>query len=79
MEFDYQKLNGKIVEKFGTQYNFAKAMGMSEHSLSKKLNSKVSWRTVEIAKAMKLLDIHQSLVGDYFFKEKVQNNLNINK
>ena len=36
MPFDFSKLSGKIVEKYGTQYNFAKAMGLSEHSLSTK-------------------------------------------
>ena len=40
MPFDFSKLSGKIVEKYGTQYNFAKAMGISEHSLSNKLNNK---------------------------------------
>ena len=30
MVFDYSKLSGRIVEKFGTQYNFAIAMGLSE-------------------------------------------------
>ncbi|MCZ4005815.1 DUF739 family protein, partial [Lactobacillus gasseri] len=31
MAFDFRKLNGRIVEKYGTQYNFAKALGLSEH------------------------------------------------
>ncbi len=70
MAFDFRKLNGRIVEKYGTQYNFAKALGLSEHSLSNKLNNKVSWKTVEIAHAMDLLDLDKSKVGEYFFKEK---------
>ncbi|BDP83376.1 hypothetical protein EfmAA610_05860 [Enterococcus faecium] len=41
MSFDYSKLSGKIVEKYGTQYNFSIALGLSERSLSLKLNNRV--------------------------------------
>ena len=41
MAYDYSKLLGRITEKFGTQARFSGAMGMSERSLSLKLNSKV--------------------------------------
>ena len=37
MSFDYSKLAGAIHEKFRTQANFAKAIGLSERSLSLKL------------------------------------------
>lgn len=69
MAFDFSKLLGKITEKYGTQYNFAKAMGLSEHSLSVKLNNKVPWKTTEIVKAMELLNIDSSDVSVYFFKK----------
>lgn len=41
MAFDYRKLLGKIVEKYGTQIKFAEAMELSKRSLSLKLNGKV--------------------------------------
>lgn len=69
MTFDFSKLLGKITEEYGTQYNFAKAMGLSEHSLSVKLNNKVPWKTTEIVKAMELLNINSSDVSTYFFKK----------
>lgn len=72
MAFDFRKLNGKIVEKYSTQYRFAEALGMSEHSLSNKLNNRVPWKTSEITKAMKLLGLDQKKVGEYFFTEEVQ-------
>lgn len=72
MCFNYRKLLGKIVEKFETQHNFAIAMGMSERSLSLKLNNKVTWKDTEIAKALKLLEIPASDIYMYFFDEKVQ-------
>lgn len=69
MAFDFSKLLGKITEEYGTQYNFARAMGLSEHSLSVKLNNKVPWKTTEIVKAMELLNINSSDVSAYFFKK----------
>lgn len=72
MTFDYSKLNGRIVEKFGTQAKFAEAMGISEHSISQKVNNKTTWKNTEIHKACELLEISNDAVGTYFFKRKVQ-------
>lgn len=41
MPFDYAKLTGLIVEKYGTRGKFAKSLGVSERTLSLKLNDKV--------------------------------------
>ena len=79
MAYNYQKLLGRIVEFYGTQYEFAKAMGLSEHSLSVKLNNKANFKQVEIAKACELLNILPSKISDYFFTLKVQNNLTFGK
>ena len=65
MSFNYSKLLGKITEKYGTQYSFAKAMHMSEHSLSVKLNNKVPWKTTEIVKATELLNINTDDIPTY--------------
>lgn len=59
MSFDYSSLSGRIVEKFGTQYNFAIARGLSERSFSLKLNNKVRWKDTEIMKATELLEIEE--------------------
>ena len=69
--YDYSKLCGKMVEKFKTQYRFAIALGISERSLSLRLNGKVSWRDVDITNAIKLLDLSVEDIPEYFFKEKV--------
>lgn len=71
LSYDYSALLGRIVEKFGTQYNFAIAMGLSERSISLKLNGKVSWRDNEISEAVDLLDLDASDIPQYFFKIKV--------
>lgn len=72
MKFNYSKLKGKIVEKYGTQAAFCNAMGMSERTLTLKLNNRVDWKQSEIIKACELLDIPPNEVNDYFFSIKVQ-------
>ena len=72
LAFDYSKLNGKIVEVYGTQYNFAAAMSLSERSVSLKLNGKRSWKNEEIVRACELLKIDIQQMPDYFFTIKVQ-------
>ncbi len=72
MAFDYNKLKGRIVEIFGTQAKFAKAMGVSERTLSLKLGNKIYFRQDEINKALLLLNISIDNAKDYFFTPKVQ-------
>lgn len=72
MAYDYSKLLGRITEKYGTQAQFSGAMGMSERSLSLKLNSKVAFKQPEIAKACSLLEIVDADIPAYFFTLKVQ-------
>lgn len=67
MSFNYSKLTGKIVEVFGTQLRFSEAMGLSERTISLKLNSKVEWKQGEINKACSLLGIDISDIPTYFF------------
>jgi hypothetical protein len=78
MAFNYNKLRGKIIEKFGTQYDFAGAMGWSERTLSLKLNSNRSWKQDDICKAVKLLELSNEDIISYFFTPEVQN-IELNK
>lgn len=71
MSNDYSKLLGRITEKIGTQAEFANAMGVSERSISLKLNNKVSWKDNEISKAVEILEIDPKDIPAYFFKYKV--------
>lgn len=72
MSYDYSKLCGRIVEKYGTQAKFADAMNLSERSISLKLNGKVGWKQSEITMACKVLDILLTEISTYFFTLKVQ-------
>lgn len=72
MAFDYNKLRGRIVELFGNQGEFAKAMNWSERTLSLKMNGKVSWKQTDIVKAVELLKLSDNDIKPYFFTLKVQ-------
>ena len=71
MSYDYSSLLGKITEKYGTQYNFAIAMGLSERTVSLKLNDKVTWKDDEILKAVNVLELDLQDIPKYFFNAKV--------
>lgn len=73
MAFDYSKLRGRIIEKFGSQSVFAVAMEWSERTLSLKMNGKIAWKQPEICKAIKLLDLQMEDINTYFFTSRVQN------
>lgn len=72
MKFDYSKLRGRIVEKFGTIEDFADAMGLSKSSLSSKLNNGTSFGQKQIPQACFLLEIKAEEIGKYFFTVSVQ-------
>ena len=72
MRFDYAKLKGRIKEKYGTQENFAKAIGISQTTISFKINGKAKWQQDEIVKAAKLLEISKKEIVEYFFNYEVQ-------
>lgn len=67
MPYSYRKLRGRIIEKFGSQDNFAKVLEISKNSLSKKLNCKSGFSQADITKWSELLDIDSSEYGVYFF------------
>lgn len=74
LSYDYNKLRGRIKEKFGTQSAFAKAMDLSDVSVSNKLNNNVEWGQEEIEKSVIVLDIEYSDIHSYFFTHKVEKN-----
>lgn len=73
MAFNYSKLKGRIVEKFGTQQAFALAFKWSERTLSLKLNGSRPWKQTDIAKAINLLELKEGDIPEYFFCLKSSN------
>lgn len=67
MLYTYQKLRGRIVEKYGTQERFAEAINISSVALSKKMQCKTMFSQKDINLWCKLLDIPVEQIGDYFF------------
>lgn len=67
MPYSYDKLRGRIIEKFGTQEKFADVLGISKTSLSKKMTGKTGFSQADMIKWGKLLDINACSYGDYFF------------
>lgn len=69
---DYSELVGDIRKKFPTQADFAKALGISECSLSKKLNNRAEWTGKQMGKACKLLGKGPEAIPVYFFTPLVE-------
>ena len=69
MAFDFRKLEGRIIERFGTRSAFAEAMGFSPSQLSARLNNKVFFDSGEIRRACapEMLDIPTDGIPTYFF------------
>ena len=67
MPYTYNKLRGRIVEKYGTQEEFARKLGISKNSLSKKMNGKSGFSQADVNKWSDLLSINTDEIGLYFF------------
>lgn len=74
MIFNYSKLKGRIIEKYETRSEFAAAIGMTDATLSSRLNNVTPFKADEI-KAMcapDILDIADKDIPEYFFTLKVE-------
>ena len=67
MNYKYNKLRGRIIEKYGTQENFAEAIGLSTNSISKKMTGKTGFSQKDIESWSEKLEIAQAEYGKYFF------------
>lgn len=64
-----QKLRGRIVERYGTLGNFAKAKGCTIQSLSYKIRNRGTMSTKDIESMCRLLDIQKEEIPEYFFTD----------
>lgn len=72
--YDYRKLRGRIKEKYGTQSEFSKKIGLSEVSVSNKLNNIVDWDQEEMENIIIALEIPYEDIRAYFFTHTVEKN-----
>ena len=68
MEYSFKKLRGRIVEMFGKQEAFARALGLSPRSLSLKLNNKRYFKPCEISRSIELLNLCTTDIPGYFLR-----------
>lgn len=66
-DFKYAKLRARIKEKFGTEGNFAKELGITQMSVSRKFNDKTQFSSDDIRTWCELLEIPIEEAGLYFF------------
>lgn len=69
-KFDYSRLKGRIVEKFGTAGNFAGAIGFKANMLTTRLRNGTPWKDCEIWAACEALGISPEEIPAYFFAPK---------
>jgi len=67
VKFSFRRLNGRIVEVYGSRKKFAIAMGMSPAVLSARLLGHTSFLPGEVWYASILLRIKKEEIGDFFF------------
>lgn len=67
LPFTYNKLRGRIVEKYGSQNKFADRIGLSKQSVSLKMNGKTEFSQNDIDVWANALDIEREQYADYFF------------
>ena len=65
--YDYSKLRGRIVEKYGTITAFAGVLGISKTTVSLKLKNEIGFSRDDIVEWSELLDIPEEEYTLYFF------------
>ena len=67
----YRKLRSRIIERYGSQEEFAKAFGISKNSFSLKMNRKAGFSQEDIVKCCELLNIKLREIGKFFFADVI--------
>lgn len=68
MPYTYNRLRGRIIEKFESQEKFADRLGISSTSLSKKMTGKTGFSQKDIILWSDLLGIEKKDYSLYFFE-----------
>ena len=65
--FEYRKLRGRIVEKYGTLNAFFELLDISKIQASKKINGRSGFSQKDVVEWCGLLDIALKDVGQFFY------------
>ena len=68
--YDYSKLRGRIVEKFGNYTTFFKVLDITPIQGSKKINGKAGFSQDDMVLWSELLDLDLSDIGPFFCAQK---------
>lgn len=71
MAYKTEKLEARIVEKYGTHKAFCEALGIAESTLSRYLNEGRDWKGSTLMQAVSLLEIPPDEINAYFFDPRV--------
>lgn len=71
MAYKTEKLEARIIEKFGTQKDFADALGINKSTLSRYISDGHDWKGSTLIKAIRLLEIPEVEIDSYFFAPRV--------
>jgi len=74
--YNYDKLRGKIKEIVGSESKYAELLGLSNASISAKLNSLVPFSITEIDKSVTILNIPTNEIYEYFFSKESWKKIN---
>ena len=72
MVYKTEKLQTRIIEKFGTQAAFAEAINMDKTTLSKLISEGRDWKGSKLMQAIKALEIPETEIDAYFFEPAVE-------
>ncbi len=67
MAYEYKALRGRIIEKYGTQGNFADTLGITKTAMSNKMNCKTGFSQKDVERWCELLEIEPGQIEHYFF------------
>ncbi len=75
----YPTLCGKIREKYRTQGNLARAIGMNPSTFSGKLSGKSQWSYADVEKICRVLDIPMADAPNFFTPDvaRLQQNIEV--
>ena len=71
MAYQTDKLEARIVERFGTQKAFAQAIGASRSAVCRYIKEGRDWRGSTLIKAIRVLEIPEDEIEAYFFEPRV--------
>jgi hypothetical protein len=72
VQYDYSRLLGRVIEKYGSRADFAVALGVTPQTVCNKFTGRTPFTQFDITRWADTLGIQPNEYYDYFFKPTVQ-------